>query len=236
MAKKEETEITDEWLQKYMPLVSEQMFRELEEQEEQAVWEESGSQFSERFEKNMEKFFRKVGRWEKFRNFAPLRTVAAACIVLCICLVGGGILHASGLIFFSVKKTPDTLNMTKYTYHTTEDVTEKPEWKKPGYIPKGYELVDEQEDVLGAVYIYKDKAEKELVCRQNLVSDGDSRSIDDEYDWKEEIETAYGTAYVQGYDNGFVYGYLEYMNCTFIVHAIDLDIREIEKIYNNWLC
>lgn len=229
-------EIDDEWLRKMMPKVSEQMFRDLEEQAKRAQKEAGEYQFSERFEKNMEKLFRKVEWHEKFRGFSSLRVVAAACIALCICLVGGGILHASGLISFSVKKTPDTLNMTKYTYHTTEDVPQELGIKKPRYIPEGYELVDEQEDILGAVYIYKDKAEKELSCVQDLVSDGDSKYIDDEYDWKEEVETAYGTTWVQGYDNGFVFSYLEYMNCTFIIHAINLDIEEIEKIYNNWLC
>lgn len=228
-------EIDDEWLREMMPKVSEQMLRDLEEQARQEQKEAGEFQFSERFEKNMEKLFRKVEWHEKLRGSSSLRTVAAACLALCVCLVGGGLLYASGRIFYSVKKTPDTLDMTKYTYHVTEDVQQELEIKKPGYIPEGYELVDEQEDVFGIVYIYQNASGEYLTCEQHIVHDGDISAFNNEYDWEDEIGTAYGTVSVQGYDSGYAFGYLEYMNFVFMVDTVNLDNTEMERIYTEWL-
>lgn len=222
-------EVTDEWLYKMMPLCEERLMQELKAQTDYEY------QFSERFEKNMNKLIRKVERREKIRRMGYPRTVAAAaCIAVLLCATGG-VAYAVGMKFFSVKKTPSDLNMTRYTYSVTEDVPMELEMKEPGYIPEGYELVEKQESSLSAFYTYQNGAGEYLTYAQDLVVDGRITDIDNEYDWKEEIETIYGTVSVQRYTEGDVFCYLEYMNCTFTIAAVNLDNADIKHIYEEWL-
>lgn len=222
-----EKEITDEWLYKVMPLVSERMIQELEQQAA------SYYQFSRRFGKKMEKLLKKSARRENIRRMGGMR-FAAAAVACIVAVLGATGVYAVGKRFFTMKKSPSELNMTRYTYHTKDTPVEL-EMKKPGYVPEGYEMVEAQEDTLRAVYVYKDKEGRELSCVQETVLDGESVYVDNEYDWKEEIETAYGTVSVHGYDSGYVFGYLEYMNCIFFVDAVDMDTEEIRNIYDGWL-
>ncbi len=68
--------VTDEWLYQYMPLVNENIIRELEEQTG------DGCQFSEQFEDNMKKIIRKEKRMGRRKNAKTRAVAAAACMAV----------------------------------------------------------------------------------------------------------------------------------------------------------
>lgn len=182
---------------------------------------------------------KRLRRKNRHKRYQKIATAAAAAVVLCFAgTFGMGSVTAMAaplLTSFTVKTSPADLNMTRYTYSAITDSSMELGVKKPGYIPEGYRLVEEHESAVSAIYIYKDVDGRELSCIQKMVADGGVMDIDDEYDGEEEIETAYGTVLVHRYTNGFAFCYLEYMDCTFVVHAVHLNNMEIENIFKKWI-
>ena len=217
--------VTDDWLYEKMPLVDENIIRELEQQTDDEY------QFSLRFEKKMEKIIRKRKKSNDYVLY--LRTAAAvACMFLVIGTTAIGV-YAYGIRLFETAKT---IWKDRFIYsYSTEKDPEEMEVKKPKYVPDGYVLSSEQMNNFSANYVYRDHNGKELVFLQMLIFDKAQLAIDSEYDWIDQIELAGSLIDVRRYKNGYANCYLEYGNCVFVLTAVDLDDKEIKQIYEQWI-
>lgn len=216
--------VTDEWLSEKMPLVDAAIIEELENQTDDEY------QFSQQFEIKMKKMFIKKNRAD---NHCYFRTaVAAVCtlIVLSTAVIG---VYAGGISFFETVKIA-LKDRFLYSY-STEKKSGEMEVRKPGYVPDGYEIFMEHASDILSDCIYRNKAGEELVFVQKIITDKDEIGIDSEYDWKEQIEVSYGLAEIHRYETGYVFCYLEYKDCVFILTAINLDNTEIKRIYEGWI-
>ncbi len=218
--------VTDEWLYQYMPLVNENIIRELEEQTG------DGCQFSEQFEDNMKKIIRKEKRMGRRKNAKTRAVAAAACMAV---FLSAAVVNVYGdkIKFYGTVKTLWE-NSLIYSYFK-EAGPDRLKARKPGYVPSGYKMVSENINEAAASFLYRDAAGRQMVFLQQSVSDGGKIAFDSEYDWGNQINITGGLIEAHWYQDGRVCCYLEYREHIFILNADGLDNDNIKKIYTEWI-
>lgn len=217
------TKVTDDWLYEHMPYVDEAMIDELEHQAKGNI------RPSKKFERKMGRMLTKYT--DNGQNLQAWK-VAAACLGIFLSTVGVSV-YAGQTGFFETLRTA-LEDMTLYSYRT-KDTVGTTEMKRPGYVPEGYVLQEEHSDQYHASYVYQDSNHNTIVCRQDIVSDGDQIMVDSEYDSEEEIEIPEGEIQLHRYENGLVFCYFEYRKCIYTVRAIGFDSKEIKRFYMGWI-
>lgn len=218
--------VTDEWLYQHMPLVNEEMIRELEEQTD------DGYQFSRQFEDNMKKIIRKEKRMDRRKRLNAWAAAVAACIAVFLSAAAINVYGDKIKFFGTVKSLWE--NSLIYSYFT-EDEPDGLKVRKPGYVPLGYKLLSEDINASTASFLYQNAAGRQMICLQHFVSDGGEIAFDSEYDWGDQIKIVGGLIEAHRYLDGRICCYLEYRENVFILNADSLDNDDIKKIYTEWI-
>ncbi len=218
--------VTDEWLYQHMPLVNEEIMRELEEQADE------GCQFSRQFEDNMKKIIRKekcMGRRKRAKTHAA---AAAACMAVFLSAAAVSV-YGDEIKFYGTMKT---LWKKSFIYsYFREAGPDGLKARKPGYVPSGYKMVSEDINEAAASFLYQDASGRQMVFLQQSVSEGGEIAFDSEYDWGNQIKITGGLIEAHWYQDGRVCCYLEYREHVFILNADSLDNDDIKKIYTEWI-
>ncbi len=205
-----EIRVTDEWLYQYMPAVGKAIVEDAERQQD------INHEFSDKFEKKMNKMLRREGRGKIWKKVPGI----GRCAVIIAALLGGYFLFnitsgAHGRRFFETVKTLMG-DMFSYSYSAEADELGGFMAYEPKGLPEGYELVEGDVSGHSAFYVYEDEYGHILTWEQNLAHEYVTFGIDAEYDYAENIEVWGELAEVHRYKEGFTSVYYEYGNCIYL--------------------
>lgn len=218
-------EITDEWLEKYMPLAGDAMLQELEEN-----MEEEDYDFSPEFEKKMERLIKKeshgwLGGAGKFMG----KVAVAVLCVLGLSLAVTMSVDAYRTKFFQTAQELWEDSVIHTYFSGDEEQSFVPQ--EPAYVPEGYVEVSryESEDMLSITY-ENEKAEK-IHWDQFLALDEEMNVIDAEYEKHETIKIKKGIMNVYIYSDGYKVIYYEYKQYFFVLSGYSIDIKDAKEIF-----
>lgn len=223
-------QVDDEFLYQHMPKLEEKLMKAYPEEEEIA------HEFSEGFEKRMEKLLTRVRQKERYG--IPIKTGARIAAAVALILAGS----------VAVSVNTDALNLERikeklyeYTQVIHKKETEKkyyaPEEKVgefvplyPAYIPEGYELTIEDSDGTFLFLSYENSEGTGFIIDQEQVKDGMVVGEDNEYVREEKAD-------ILGYDgricykeDGQVHIWWESENTLYLVGSNSFGKEELLKI------
>lgn len=222
--------VDDEFLYRHMPGLEEKLMRAYPDDSELA------HEFSESFEKAMEKYLKRVRQKEKYG--VPIRN-------------GARIAAAFALIITSavvVSFRTDALSMERIRtklYEYTQVVREKETEKRyyatkekagefvplyPAYIPDGYKLMIQDEDETFLFLSYERSESDGLIIDQEQVKDGMAVGEDNEYVREEKTMILGYEGRICYKENGIIHIWWESEDTLYCVGADSLDKEELLKI------
>lgn len=220
-------EITDEWLEKYMPLAGDAMLQELEEN-----MEEEDYDFSPEFEKKMERLIKKeshgwLGGAGKFMG----KVAVAVLCVLGLSLAVTMSVDAYRTKFFQTAQELWEDSVIHTYFSGDEEQSFVPQ--EPAYVPEGYVEVSrvETEDRLNIVYM--NSAGEELFWDQILVLNKEDSTLDAQYVEQNTIKLDKGVITVSTYEDDYKIVYYEYKQYIFILSGYNIATEEMRFIFES---
>lgn len=219
-------EITDEMLYQIMPALNEKMINSLPD-EEQIEYE-----FSDEFNKKMEKLIHRVSLKEKY--YIPVsrkgRVAAAASILILATMTTTLSVEAYREKFFGfIKKIYETYVIRHY--EIDEYIEFIPQY--PQYIPDGYELVVED---VGETYLtlsyesMEENNEAYVLINEEQITDEMSTRRNNEYIQKESININSYNGHILHTENGDIEIEWHTEDSTYIVLGYGISETELIKI------
>ena len=219
-------EITDEWLEKYMPLAGDAMLQELEEN-----MEEEDYDFSPEFEKKMERLIKKeshgwLGGAGKFMG----KVAVAVLCVLGLSLAVTMSVDAYRTKFFQTAQELWEDSVIHTYFSGDEEQSFVPQ--EPAYVPEGYVEVSryESEDMLNITY--ENAAGEWMVWDQMLAMNKEIRVVDAEYETLETMKIKKGVLSVYTYSDGFKIMYYEYNQYIFTWSGYQIEQEDAKLIFD----
>lgn len=209
-------EITDEWLEKYMPLAGDAMLQELEEN-----MEEEDYDFSPEFEKKMERLIKKeshgwLGGAGKFMG----KVAVAVLCVLGLSLAVTMSVDAYRTKFFQTAQELWEDSVIHTYFSGDEEQSFVPQ--EPAYVPEGYVEVSRYESESMLNITYENEDGEWLVWDQMLAIDEAWSAIAIEYEKQDAIKINKGIVNVLTYSDGYTIMYYEYEQYVFILSGYDV--------------
>ncbi len=220
-------EITDEWLEKYMTMASDEMLQELEES---MTEEDLNHEFSPEFEKKMKRLI-----WlESHSWIADFGKFMGKVAVVVICMLGVSLAVTMSVDAYRSKffQTAQDLweDSVIHTYFSGED-EEGFVPQEPAYIPEGYVEVSrvETEGMFSIKYINEN--DDELYWDQRLARDETWSTWDAEYESQEiqKIDNGYMT--ILNYSDGYIIIFYESNKYIYILSGYNIIIDDIISIF-----
>lgn len=226
----ERIEVTDEWLYKYMPVAAEALLEDLEKEVDY------GYVFSAGFEKKMKRLLRRerhMGLWNVVRRVGR-KCAHIAAVVMVLALIFSMSIEAYRIAFFDTIRTAWE---DSFLYRYMTDAGEKEEFvaHAPDYLPEGYIYAGENVNGHFSEYLYENKAGMQLICQQEMITDGKTVVYDNEYEEKTTLSLDGYTAEVYRYGDGIIYSYLEYGSCVYTIFAEEVSVEDIRQIFLKWV-
>ena len=218
-------EITDEWLEKYMPLAGDAMLQELEEN-----MEEEDYDFSPEFEKKMERLIKKeshgwLGGAGKFMG----KVAVAVLCVLGLSLAVTMSVDAYRTKFFQTAQELWEDSVIHTYFSGDEEQSFVPQ--EPAYVPEGYVEVSryESEDMLNIAY--QNENGELLLWDQMLAMNKEDRTVDAEYETFETMKIKKGVLNIYTYSDGFKIIYYEYNQYIFTLSGYRIEQEDAKLIF-----
>ena len=220
----EEVKITDDFLKKVLPKVSEELVDE---------WEKTPIEkhkFSDKFNCEMETLIRKQKKKNLIKKLNKIVKYAASIIIILGVYFFSNTLVARAswdVMFKKIEVALEDASMYVYDYETdTYSFTPF----EPGYIPEGYveeiRIVDDKRVFLK----YIDDNGNIIHWNQIKVVDGMLMGSDAEYDELVVKEYSGENVMMRIYDNGHIVLYYEKGNCVFNVNATNISEKDMFKL------
>lgn len=220
-------EITDEWLEKYMPMASDMMLQQLEEN-----MEEENYDFSPEFEKKMERLIKKESRGLLGGAGKFMGKVAVALV----CVLGISLAVTMSVDAYRTKFFQTAQELWKdsviHTYFSgDEDQSFVPQ--EPAYVPEGYvEVSRGQTEVVFSIE-YVDEYGKELYWDQRLAMDDAWSILDADYKKQEQVKIDNGVLIVSTYEDGYMLIYYEHEQYIFVLSGYNIEINNIIPMFES---
>ncbi|MBQ7831976.1 MAG: DUF4367 domain-containing protein [Lachnospiraceae bacterium] len=219
-------EITDEWLEKYMPLAGDAMLQELEEN-----MEEEDYDFSPEFEKKMERLIKKESHgWLGGAGKFIVKVAVAVLCVLGLSLAVTMSVDAYRTKFFQTAQELWEDSVIHTYFSGDEEQSFVPQ--EPAYVPEGYVEVSryESEDMLNITY--ENAAGEWMVWDQMLAMNKEIRVVDAEYETLETMKIKKGVLSVYTYSDGFKIMYYEYNQYIFTWSGYQIEQEDAKLIFD----
>lgn len=218
-------EITDEWLEKYMPLAGDAMLQELEEN-----MEEEDYDFSPEFEKKMERLIKKeshgwLGGAGKFMG----KVAVAVLCVLGLSLAVTMSVDAYRTKFFQTAQELWEDSVIHTYFSGDEEQSFVPQ--EPAYVPEGYVEVSRYQAEGTFSVQYMNQNADELYWDQILALDNEDRIVDAEYETFETLKIKKGILNVYTYSGGFKIIYYEHNQYIFTLSGYHIEIEDVKLIF-----
>lgn len=218
-------EITDEWLEKYMPMAGDAMLQELE-----ANMEEEDYDFSPEFEKKMERMIKKeshgwIGGAGKFMG----KVAVAVLCVLGLSLAVTMSVDAYRTKFFQTAQELWEDSVIHTYFSGDEEQSFVPQ--EPAYVPEGYVEVSRVETDNVFSIIYENDNKELLAWDQFLAMDKEDRTVDAQFETFEMMKIKNGILNIYTYSDGFKVIYFEYKQYIFILSGYQIEIEEAKTIF-----
>lgn len=220
----QQIEVTDEFLYKYMPVVDEEIIKELEGSTDYEY------QFSAKFERKMRMLIWKEAHpWvgtilRQFKRTAAMSICAMAVLFLLTMSVEGS--------WIKLFKTVRTIweDSELYTYFSDIKEGEFQE-KRPWYVPEGYKETYIDLSDIHLLLMYENDEGDVISWEQMLVSNSAGVVLDSEYDSKavHEVGGKYVTICI--YEDGYKYAYCEHKEYVYLLTADNLTVEEMCKMF-----
>ncbi len=222
-------EITDEWLEKYMTMASDEMLQELEES---MTEEDLNHEFSPEFEKKMKRLI-----WlESHSWIADFGKFMGKVAVVVICMLGVSLAVTMSVDAYRSKffQTAQDLweDSVIHTYFSGED-EEGFVPQEPAYIPEGYVEVSRAESEEMLSITYENENGEWLVWDQMLAVNGEQKIIDSEWVSDRTINTEFGVIYIYNYSEGDLIAYYEQDNYVFILSGLNFTDNDMIHIFES---
>lgn len=226
----ERIQVTDEWLYKYMPAAAEALLEDMEREVDYKY------EFSAGFEKRMKRLFRRERHMELWNAVHRVgrKCIHIAAVVMVLVFIFSMNIKAYRIAFFDTVRTAWEDSFL-YRYMTDDGEKEEFAAHAPAYIPEGYIYVGENVNEFFSEYLYEDKAGVQLICQQEIVTDGKAVVYDNEYEEKTTLSLNGYTAEVYQYKDDTIYAYFEYGSCIYTIFAEELPVGDIRQIFLNWV-
>lgn len=218
-------EITDEWLEKYMPLAGDAMLQELEEN-----MEEEDYDFSPEFEKKMERLIKKESHgWLGGAGKFIVKVAVAVLCVLGLSLAVTMSVDAYRTKFFQTAQELWEDSVIHTYFSGDEEQSFVPQ--EPAYVPEGYVEVSryESEDMLNIAY-QNENGEK-IYWDQVIALDHEDNTIDAEYEKSEMVKIRGGVINIYTYSDGYITIYYEYQHYIFILAGYNISVDDVIPIF-----
>ena len=225
----ERIQVTDEWLYKYMPVAAEALLEDMERKVDYKY------EFSTGFEKRMKRLFRRERHMELWNAVHRVgrKCIHIAAVAMVLAFIFSMSIEANRIAFFNTVRMAWE-NSFLYRY-IADDGKEGFAAHAPANIPERYIYVGENVNEFFSEYLYEDKAGVQLICQQEMVTDGKAVVYDNEYEEKTTLSLNGYTAEVYRYENGTIYAYFEYGSCIYTIYAEELSVEDISQIFLNWV-
>lgn len=220
----EEVKITDDFLKKVLPKVSEELVDE---------WEKTPIEkhkFSDKFNCEMETLIRKQKKKNLIKKLNKIVKYAASIIIILGVYFFSNTLVARAswdVMFKKIEVALEDASMYVYDYETdTYSFTPF----EPGYIPEGYVEEIRIVDDYKVFFKFVDDQNNIIQWNQIKVTDGMLMGNDEEYDELVVKEYSGENVIMKLSDSGHISLYYEKGNCVFNVNATDISEKEMFKI------
>ena len=190
MYEQKEMKEMDELLYQYMPIVDEILCKN--------VPGSMNHEFSDRFEKRMNKLIRLESHSKTYRVMIGVckrvAIILAAAMLLGLSLSG----NVVALIekFFSFTKTASSGGFWEYRFESYEE-DDMAYIRKPEYIPEGFVLTESNHRLPFWYETYKGKNGETIMIDNTLISEGLTMTMDSDFDYEEKIV-------IQGHEATFI--------------------------------
>ena len=220
-------EITDEWLEKYMPLAGDAMLQELEEN-----MEEEDYDFSPEFEKKMERLIKKeshgwLGGAGKFMG----KVAVAVLCVLGLSMAVTMSVDAYRTKFFQTAQELWEDSVIHTYFSGDEEQSFVPQ--EPAYVPEGYVEVSryETEEMFSIQYVNADNLE--LYWDQRLAMDEAWNVMDNEFEKQEIVKIDKGIILISTYSDDYIVMYYEYEQYIYVISGYSIKLDTIIPIFES---
>ena len=213
--------VTDSLLKKVLPKVSDELIDEWEKCEEES------QEFSFEFNSKIKQAVKKENR---FREKGFYGRIAVGFVgFICVFLFADTLVARAGwdIMFNRIEVALEDASMYIYDYDT--DIYGFTPFE-PGYVPKGYEVIDKQVSNERVNFKYANEEGELITWKQMLVTDGAIAGSDEEYDEVIVKEYAGENVNIYVYESGVSRLHYEIGNCVFTITGTDLKAKEIYKM------
>ncbi|MGN0332126.1 MAG: DUF4367 domain-containing protein [Lachnospiraceae bacterium] len=222
--------VDDEFLYRYMPALEEKLFHAYPEEGELV------HEFSEEFEKKMEKLINRARQKESYG--IPVCTGKRIAAIIIAAMIGFLLasLHTKALPIEHILKKFYSYDEIVYEKATERRFTvpdeKSGEFKpmEPIYIPKGYELTDKDGDETFSYLCYKNPEGDSFFITQEQIIDGMVVSEDNEYVSEEEIIIHGFQGRISYKENGTIHIRWESDSTLYITAGNRLSKEELLKV------
>ncbi len=224
-------QVTDEWLYEKMPIVDAAIMQRLEE------GVDGNYVFSNKSVKAMNRLIQK----EKYMTAAKLvkKITQRVAVIVLIMFLGALTVPMSvkayqAQLFHTIKTIFDgKIGIYSYEPYAIKEGDLTDTILRPGYIPNGYELTDENHTDTSSVLEYS-KANQHLIYNQKIITN-EKMIFDMSYDHMDRMGINGMTVLVYWYQDETFWAYGEYGNSIYILAGDSIERTEIEKIYKHWI-
>lgn len=222
------TEITDEMLYRYMPLVDEIIIDSIEADTDRT------HKFSSEFEERMEKVMKDTKRCRNKKRKIVWKVAAA----FFVCLIGTWIIftvstQAYRIAFFETIKT--FLEDSVLCNYQTNEMENNLVHSEPVYIPKGFEEIERVENVISTVVIYQNEKNESIIWEKKAATEDRVHIMDSKYELKKQkkINGCEVMIYVDENQNKLVY--YEQGQDIFTITAPNIENKELFRMCSSML-
>lgn len=215
--------VTDEWLEEYMPIIDIAIIEKLENEVNHQY------KFSRKFRKKMKKLlWNQKYPWLKTLEVYSKRVAILFITIIITALIFTLSVEAHREKFFNTIKTffEDSV-LYSYFLSDNEEENEKTE---PSYIPRGYIESERIENDLSLIIIYQNEYGNEIVWEQRKVENESCVLLDNEFDVQENRVINNKDVTIYSYTDGYLMAYYESNRYIYLITADNISHEELYKM------